>query len=86
MVAPSSSRLQEAHTQQPLCYRQLLQHWLQKRRWDATFTIDSTGPQHEQKWCGSFWIEETRIGQSGWHSSKGAAKEEAARYSLVWLE
>ncbi|PVF90966.1 hypothetical protein CPB86DRAFT_668538, partial [Serendipita vermifera] len=66
-------------------YRQLLQQRLQKYGWTATFNVECTGPQHAQQWSGLFWIEGTKIGQSSWHSSKDAAKEEAAQHSLAWF-
>ncbi|PVG04405.1 hypothetical protein CPB86DRAFT_778676 [Serendipita vermifera] len=87
-AAPSSSRQRDNQTQhraQSLSYRQLLQQRLQKYGWSATFNVECTGPQHAQQWSGSFWIGGIKIGQSSWHSSKDAAKEEAAQHSLTWF-
>jgi dsRNA-specific ribonuclease len=44
------------------------------------------GPQHNQRWRGTFRIGEVTVGVSGWKSSKGEAKEEAARFALEWLD
>jgi dsRNA-specific ribonuclease len=88
-AAPSSSRQRDNGTQhraQSLSYRQLLQQRLQKHGWSATFNPECIGPQHAQQWSGSFWIGDTKIGQSSWHSSKDAAKEEAAQRSMAWFD
>ncbi|CAG8688056.1 4249_t:CDS:1 [Acaulospora colombiana] len=87
-AAPSSSRQRDnqiQHRAQSLSYRQLLQQRLQKYGWSATFNVECTGPQHAQQWSGSFWIGGIKIGQSSWHSSKDAAKEEAAQHAMSWF-
>ncbi|PVG04401.1 hypothetical protein CPB86DRAFT_659822, partial [Serendipita vermifera] len=71
---------------QSLSYRQLLQQRLQKYGWSATFNVECTGPQHAQHWSCSFWIGGIKTGRSSWHSSKDAAKEEAAQHSLAWID
>jgi hypothetical protein len=70
---------------QSISYGQLLQQKLQKCGWSVTFDVECTGPQHAQLWSGSLWIQDMKIGQSSWHSSKDAAKEEAAWHSLAWF-
>ena len=66
--------------------RQLLQQRLQKYHWSATFHVEVDGPQHDQKWRGAFRIHHVVVGVSGWESSKGGAKEAAARSALEWLD
>jgi dienelactone hydrolase len=68
-----------------LSCRQLLQQRCQKYRFVVTFSVGSGGPQHDQRWMGSFWIGGTEIGRSGWERTKDNAKESAARAALNWL-
>jgi hypothetical protein len=70
---------------QSLSYRQLLQQRLQKYGWSARFDVENDGPQHAQKWRGTFWRGSYMLGQSSWCSRKDAAKEEAAKHALAWL-
>lgn len=70
---------------QPQSCRQLLQRLVQKNRWDAPFHPEMDGPQHNQKWRGTFRIGDVVVGVSGWESSKGGAKEAAARSALEHL-
>jgi hypothetical protein len=70
---------------QPPCCRQLLERLIGKYRWSAAFHAEVDGPQHEQKWRGAFYIGGAIVGVSGWESSKGGAKEAAARSALGWL-
>jgi hypothetical protein len=70
---------------QSLSYRQLLQQRLQKYGWSARFDVESKGPQHAQEWRGTFWRGSYMLGQSSWCSRKDAAKEEAAKHALTWM-
>ncbi|KAG8751940.1 hypothetical protein FRC14_007494 [Serendipita sp. 396] len=72
---------------QPLSYRQLLQQRLQKYQWTATFHVTRTriGTARNPLWSGSFWMGGTQIGQSSSHTRRDAAKEEAAKAALNWL-
>ncbi|KAG8819200.1 hypothetical protein FRC19_010034 [Serendipita sp. 401] len=70
---------------QSLSYRQLLQQRLQKYQWTASFHVEMTGPVRNPLWSGSFWLGGTKIGQSSWHTTKDAAKEDAAKQALNWL-
>ncbi|KAG8806699.1 hypothetical protein FRC18_005967 [Serendipita sp. 400] len=88
-TAPSSSRRytspEAPNRPQSLSYRQLLQQRLQKYQWTAMYHVEMTGPQHDQRWSGSFWLGGTKIGQSSFYTTKDAAKEDAAKASLNWL-
>lgn len=66
-------------------YRQLLEQRLRRHHWSATFHAEVAGPEHEQRWRGTFNIGEVIIGVSDWKPSKGEAKEEAAQSALGWL-
>ncbi|KAG8778077.1 hypothetical protein FRC19_009995 [Serendipita sp. 401] len=72
---------------QSLSYRQLLQQRLQKYQWTATFhaTRTRTSTARNPLWSGSFWMGGIQIGQSSSHTRKDAAKEEAAKAALNWL-
>ncbi|CAG8750633.1 5305_t:CDS:2, partial [Acaulospora colombiana] len=68
-----------------LSCRQLLQQRLQKYKLGAKFDVEYTGPQHAQSWSITFKIGDYEVGRSSWHSSKDAAKEEAASCALAWM-
>ncbi|KAG8808812.1 hypothetical protein FRC18_004840 [Serendipita sp. 400] len=70
---------------QSLSFRQLLQQRPQKYQWTASFHVEMTGPVRNPLWSGSFWLGGTKIGQSSWHTTKDAAKEDAAKQALNWL-
>ncbi|KAG8751941.1 hypothetical protein FRC14_007495 [Serendipita sp. 396] len=69
----------------PLSYRQLLQQRLQKYQWTANHTVENAGTTRNPLWFSSFWLGTIQIGQSSAHRTKGAAKEEAAKAALNWL-
>jgi dsRNA-specific ribonuclease len=70
---------------QRLSNRQLLQERLQKYQWKATFSIDCNRPQHAQLLKVSFFVGTTMIGESTLFRSKDAAKEDAAKQAISWL-
>jgi dsRNA-specific ribonuclease len=93
-TAPPASRnyrpVQPTQQQQsrlvpPLNCRQLLHQRLQKYQFVATLSIEGDGPQHDQRWMGSFWISGIELGRSGWERTKANAKESAAGAALSWL-
>ncbi|CCA76104.1 hypothetical protein PIIN_10104 [Serendipita indica DSM 11827] len=67
-------------------YRQLLTQRLQKYSLNANFISRGCGPQNDRRWTGSFWIGATKVGSSEWFPSKRAAKEDAARNALLWMD
>jgi hypothetical protein len=66
--------------------RQLFNERLHKYRLTARFHFKGSGPAHAQKWKCFYHVGSYLTGQSDEHSTKDAAKEEAAGRSLAWFD
>jgi hypothetical protein len=71
-----------------ISYRQLLHQRLQKYQWlRASFHVEHRGPGHARKYRVVFSIRGYWMKCSdNWYTKKSAAKEEAARLTLLWLD
>jgi hypothetical protein len=83
---PRGSSSDNPRNARHLSYRQLLQQRLQKYRLPSSYYVESSGPEHAQKYrvvflIGNHWMPCSDIK----YSKTSAAKEEAAGLALLWL-
>ncbi|KAG8773394.1 hypothetical protein FRC15_002036 [Serendipita sp. 397] len=67
-------------------YRMLLKDRLQRKGLLTTYTVEQVGAEHAHQWKGTLSLNAVVIGQSGLHTHKAGAKEEAAERALEWLD